>query len=300
MSLFMPQLASSFHGFHHTVDSALEVLSTLGVSASRVTISMDGRGYPTRWVVSQSPAPGTPLESGHTIQLRIAGLGYFHSLPVCFWDSGGEVEMGVREMVSPIDDPYQKAAHWLREGARLFDISERNLEACSRWISLFGLDPEHWPQELWYRLALLLPNLQSLAGKENGIRFALNLILGLPLAEIRRKPRARYLTENDLSLLGQAHSRLGVDSVVGDHIEDLAQLVLIIGPVPLKTWYAFQEEDSKYLLNAILYLTTSCHQRWSVQWSIEDRTLPPRLGIETANARLGLNSHLGSRKGALA
>lgn len=293
----MPHLAVSFHGFRHTVDSALEVLSTLGISANRVTITMDGRGYPTRWVVSQSPVPGAPVEAGDTIQLRIAGLGYFHNLPVCFWDTGGEAELGTREILSPIDDPYQKAAHWLREGARLFDISEHNLEACARWINLFGLDPEHWPQELWFRLALLLPNLQSLAGKEHGIRFALHLILGLPLEGIRRKPRSRYLAEEDLSLLGQAHARLGVDSVVGDHIEDLAQLVLVIGPVPLETWYAFQDDDRKYLLNAVLYLTTSCHQRWSVQWSIEDRTKPPRLGIEAANSRLGLNSYLGAHTG---
>ncbi|MBI5083457.1 MAG: type VI secretion system baseplate subunit TssG [Acidobacteria bacterium] len=295
----MPHLAASFHGFHHTVDSALEVLSALGISSSRVTLSMDGRGYPTRWVVAQSPAPGAPLEAGHSIQLRIAGMGYFHHLPVPFWDSGGESEMGTREMLSVVDDPYQKAAHWLREGARLFDISERNPDACARWITLFGLDPEHWPQDLWFRLALLLPSLQSLAGKEDGIRFALHLILGLPLETIRRKARSRFLAEGDLSLLGEEHSRLGVDFVAGDHIEDLAALTLDIGPVPLETYYRFQEEENLYLLNAVLYLTTSCHQRWNVQWSIEDRARPPRLGIAAANSRLGLNTHLGPQKGAL-
>lgn len=294
MSLVMPDLASSFHGFHHTVDSALEVLSNLGVSANRITLSMDGPGYPSRWVVAQSPAAGEPLKPGDAIQLRIAGLGYFHNLPVPFWDTGGEAELGTREIVAVVDDPYQKAAHWLREGARLFDISERNLDACARWISLFGLDPEHWPQDLWFRLSLLLPNLQSLAGKEHGIRFALRLLLDLPLEGIRRKARVRYLAEEDLSLLGESHARLGVDFALGDHIEDLAQLVLVLGPVPLDTYYGFQTEEKRYLLNAVLFLVTTCHQRWTVVWSVADRLRAPRLGVEALNSRLGLNSYLGS------
>lgn len=293
MSLVMPDLSSSYHGFHHTVDSALEVLSNMGIPAQRITLTMDGPGYPSRWVVAQSPPAGAPLGPGDAIQLRIAGLGYFHHLPVAFWDSGGEAEIGTREIVSVIDDPFQKAAHWLREGARLFDISERNLDACARWISLFGIDPEIWPQELWFRLSLLLPSLQSLAGKEHGIRFALQLLLGLPLEEIRRRPRVRYLAEEDLSLLGEAHSRLGVDFVLGDHIEDLAELVLVIGPVPLETYYRFQQEDQRYLLHATLYLVATCHQKWTVRWSVADRGRAPRLGVEAMNSRLGLNTWLG-------
>ncbi len=294
MSLVMPDLSSSFHGFHHTVDSALEVLSNLGVSPGRITIAMDGPGYPSRWVVSQSPAAGAELRPGDAIQLRVAGLGYFHHLPVPFWDSGGEAEIGTREIVSVIDDPFQKAAHWLREGARLFDISERNYDACARWIALFGLDPEQWPQELWFRLSLLLPSLQSLAGKEHGIRFALQLLLDLPLEAIRRKPRVRYLAEEDLSLLGEAHNRLGVDCALGDHIEDLAQMVLVIGPVPLETYYKFQQEEQSYLLNATLWLVTTCHQKWTVEWSVADRRRAPRLGVEALNSRLGLNAWLGA------
>ena len=297
MSLVMPDLASSFHGFHHTVDSALEVLSNMGISAGRITLEMDGPGYPSRWVVAQSPPAGAPLGPGDAIRLRIAGLGYFHHLPVAFWDTGGEAEIGTREIVSVVDDPFQKAAHWLREGARLFDISERNLDACARWISLFGLDPEVWPQELWFRLSLLLPSLQSLAGKEHGIRFALQLLLGLPLEKIRRRPRVRYLAEEDLRLLGEAHSRLGVDFALGDHVEDLAQLVLVIGPVPLETYYRFQQEDQRYLLHATLYLVTTCHQNWSVEWRVADRRRAPRLGVEALNSRLGLNTHLGALAG---
>lgn len=294
MNLTMPSLATSFHGFRHTVDSALEVLAHLGVPADRITLAMDGRGYPSRWVVSQKPAPGQPLTAADRIELRIAGLGYFHHLPVACWETGGEAELGTREMVSVLDDPYQKAAHWLREGARLFDISERNPAACARWIALFGFEPEHWPKPLWYRLSLLLPQLEGLAGKEHGIRFALHLLLDLPLEAIRRKPRWRYLADEDLTRLGARHSRLGVDTVVGDGVEDLSQLELVLGPVPLATWSAFQSGEARELLDAVLYLVTPCHQRYAVKWSVEDRRRAPRLGVESANARLGLNSHLGA------
>ena len=290
----MPQLARPEHGFHHTVDSALEILAELGVSPHRITISMAGGGVPTRHVVAQSPPDGAPLGPGDTIRLEIAGTGYWHNLPVAFWDSGRDGEPGTREILSVIDDPYQKAAHWLREGARLFDIGPRNPEACARWISLFGLNPEHWPPESWHMLAILLPSLQALAGKEYGIRFALHHIVGLPLEEIRRRPRFRRLDEEQLSLLGTRLSRLGVDAIVGDQIEDLARLELLIGPVPLDRYYEFQEGERKALLEAVLYLMVPFHQRYTVRWSMADRARAPRLGEESRNSRLGLNSYMGA------
>ncbi len=294
MSVPMPDLTQAQYGFHHTVNSALEIFAGLGVSASRITLRMAGRGMPSRWIVSQRPAPGKPLDSGEIIELDVAGLGYFHNLPVAFWDSGGESAIGTREILGPIDDPYQKAAHWLREGARLFDISANNFDACARWIALFGLNPDHWPQETWYNLSILLPSLQSLAGKEYGMRFALHLMLGLPLELIRRQQRFRFLDQTNLSLLGGRMSRLGVDAIVGDRVEDLALLTLVIGPVPLDTFYAFQQEDKKSLLDAVVYLIAPCHQRYRVAWSIEDRAKAPRLGVEERNSRLGLNSYLGA------
>lgn len=148
--------------------------------------------------------------------------------------------------------------------------------------------------EKWYSLAVLLPSLQSMAGKEAGIRFALSLMLGLPLETIRRAPRFRKLPPQELSLLGQGYARLGVDSIVGDRIEDLAELTLVLGPVTLETYYAFAREDRQYLLNQVLYLVTPCHQRYSTAWSLEDRRRAPQLGIAAQNSRLGLNSYLGA------
>src|SRR6266700_3174851 len=173
----MPDFSRSHYGFHHTVDSALEILQDLRVSPVRITIRMAGRGWPTCWVVEQSPGPGTILSKDTAVSLAVAGLGFFHALPVGMWEKGGETEPGTQEILELVDDPIRKAAHWIREGARLFDIRPENPMDCARWIALFGLSADDWPQETWYNLALLLPSLQRLAGKERGVRFTLRLLL---------------------------------------------------------------------------------------------------------------------------
>jgi len=293
MKARMPDLTQAFFGFHHTLDSALALLYDLSIPLGRVTIGMEGKGYPSRWIVQQSPAPGTELDSGVTIELKVAGLGYFHSLPVGMWDKGGEAEAGTQEVVELLDDPLQKAANWIREGARLFDVHPDNPEACARWISLFGVSPGAWPQEMWYSFALLLPHLQSLAGTERGVRFALNLLLGLPVKAIRRSPSSRFIAEADFSRVGQNNSRLSVDSIVGDRKEELAKLTLVIGPVPLETYYEFRREDKRKLFDSVLGLVATCYQKHSIDWDVEDRSRAPRLSHAKQNGLLGINAHMG-------
>ena len=292
--IVMPDFASPTNAFHHTLDSALSTLSKLNLSPARVTVSMDGRGYPTRWIVAQSPEPGASLEGGVLVSLRVAGTGICHALPVGMWDRGGEAEPGTFELLAPLDDPYQKAAHWMREGARLFDVQPDNSAACARWIALFGLNPEDWPQQFWYPLAVLLPNVHSLAGREHGIRFILWLLLALPVEQIRRSSAYSYLGEESLTKLGGAYSRLGIDAAVGNRAEDLAMLTLVLGPVTLPVYYSFQSGANLALLRKVLDLATSLYQPYAIDWLVLDRSRPPKLGIETENSRLGINSHLGS------
>lgn len=289
----MPCLESGFFGFHHTVDSALKVLSELGVSPSRITLRMDGRGLPSRWVVAQDPPPGSDLGPGVNVALSVAGLGYFHALPVGMWDKGGDEGPGTREIMELLDDPLQKATHWIREGARLFDIQPDNLNACSRWISLFGLIPEDWPTEIWYNLSLLLPSLQQLAATERGIALIFQLLLQLPVNEIQYFPAFRKLPESDLSLLADCYCRLGVDSIVGDRVEDLAGVLLEVGPVALETYYEYQQDEKKRLFTEVLDLCMSCQRKCRAKWVVLDQKKSPRLGHEAQNARLGINSHLG-------
>jgi len=289
----MPCFESGFFGFHHTVASALEVLARMGISPSRISLRMAGRGYPSRWVVAQEPAPGAELGPGVVIKLSIAGLGYFHGLPVGMWDKGGESTAGTQEILEALDDPLQKAGHWVREGARLFDLQPENLEACSRWIALFGLNLNDWPQETLYNLALLLPSMQQIAATEHGISLVFQLLLQLPVKEIRYFPAFRFLPEEEYSLLGERFARLGVDFILGDEVGDLAGAWVVVGPISLDAYYKYQRAENKRVVTSLLELCMSCQRKCWVSWLVEDPAKAPRLGFEAENARLGINSHLG-------
>jgi hypothetical protein len=289
----MPSLAAGFFGFRHTMSSALEVLAALGVPASRITIRMAGLGYPSRWIVEQDPPAGTALDGSAMVSLSVAGPGYFHALPVGMWDRGGDRELGTKEVVELVDDPLQKATHWMREGARLFELRSDNLAACGRWISLFGLNPDDWPIDTWYNLSLLLPSIQELAATRHGIPLIFQLLLQLPVKEITYFPSVCRLESEQWSLVGDRACRLGVDFIVGDRVEDFAGLQLVIGPVTLPQYYEYQTGERRALLSRVLDLSVSCHRRCRVTWSVLDASRAPRLGCETENARLGINSHLG-------
>lgn len=296
----MPDFSHSFQGFRHTVDSALEVLSSLGIPAERISLRLAGGGMPSRLVAEQSPAAGTALFEDTVITLSIAGLGFFHNLPVGMQDSGGEQEPGTREVFEAVDDPLAKACHWVYEGARLFDISPGNPEACARWIEVFGLDPNQWPDEQLYPLALLLPSLQAVAGTERGMRLALDLLLHLPLQGIRRYPAYRNVAHDELSLLGSSFNRLAVDCVVGNCVEDLCRSELVLGPVDLDVYYRFQEPEGKSLLQQVLFLSAPSYAGYSIFWVVADPDKGPRLGIREENSVLGINSYLSPQVPALA
>lgn len=289
----MPYLESGFAGFHHTVDSALQVLAELGVSPSRISLRMAGLGYPARWIVSQDPPGGSDLGPGVMVKLAVSGLGYFQALPVGMWDKGGETEMGTQEVLEILDDPLQKAAHWIREGARLFNLQPDDLNSCARWISLFGLNPEDWPPETWYNLSLLLPSMQRLANTEYGIRLLFQMLLGVEVKEVRYFPSSRVLMEEEYSLLGAGFCRLGVDYVVGTEVDDLAGTALTVGPISLGNYYAFQRPEMKRRVSTLLDLCVSCQSKCWISWLVEDPAKAPRLGVEIENSRLGINSHLG-------
>src|ERR1700753_2454887 len=101
---------------------------------------------------------------------------------------------------------------------------------------------------MWFPLALLLPHLQALAGTERGLRFAFDLLLNLPVKAIRRSPSFRQLEDADLSRLGAQNTRLSVDLIVGNRKEELAKLTLVLGPVPVDTYYEFRSQDKRKLL----------------------------------------------------
>lgn len=296
-TLVMPDLSHGTHAFHHTLGSALAVLSAAGIPGSRISIRSGGFGYPARRIVGQSPEPGEPVSANTQIMLFVAGAGVFDRLPVAMWDRGREGTPGTDEIIGAFDDPLKKAENWLHEGARLFDLQPGRPEACARWISLFGLSPESWPVDIWRPLAILLPSLQATAGTERGIRLALRVLLNLPLFELRTRSQIVKIEDAHYTRLGSTATHLGIDAVVGDHMEDLAALVLTIGPVSLKVYRSFQNGSREKLLQSVLNLVTPLEQKKHLHWRVEDPARAPRLGLAETNSILGVNFHLG-REGA--
>ena len=294
-ALVMPELAAGTHSFRHTVDSALACLTAMRISPARIHVRRTGReASPEGTIIAQSPSAGERIEIDTQIHLEIAGLGFTHALPAGMWDSGGEVEPGTREMLAGVDDPIEKLAHWAHEGAALFRLSEADHLACERWMALFGVASADWPREVWFPLASLLAQLPWLAGSEEGIGLVLGVLFQVPISSLRYMHSLAAISGDKTSMLGRRASRLGVDAVVGDAVEDIARLRIVLGPVPLDIYQAFAEgEQGKLLLRAFDYLLPA-FQDFEVEWAVEDAGRCPQLGIAERNCRLGINTHMGS------
>ena len=199
----MPALGSGKHSHHHTVHSALATLQALGVGAQRISIERTGReAVLPGTVVGQAPAPGVGLLPDTRVRLQVAGLGFAHALPVGMWDSGGERELGTRELLGDVDDPLEKLKHWFHEGAPLFRLAPDDPASSARWLTLFGVDPQVWPRRLWYTLATLVAKLAQYSCSQQGCAFVLQTVLDLPVEQFRHRPNWSNLPDRMCSGLG--------------------------------------------------------------------------------------------------
>jgi len=289
----MPDFATGTHGFTHTVDSALRVLEGMGISESRITLAMAGAGRPALQIVRQTPQPGSTLSPSVSITLWVSGFGFFNALPEPMRESGGEAEMGTREICHVLDDPIQKAAHWFRAGAPLFEIGPDRDAACRRWLSLFGIAHEDWPRDLLYPLSVLAPTLSRMAGREIGIRFAFLAIFEIAVSAIHQNKSYRFLDKDQQSSVGVRYCRLGRDFVTGDRLQDWNSITVRLGPVTLDRYEWFNALEGKRLTDLTAALCMGAYQSYSIEWLVGDTTRAPRLGQPVENSRLGLNFHLG-------
>jgi Type VI secretion, TssG len=292
----MPAFAEGTHAHSHSIHSALASLLALGVNPHRIVVRCTGReAVAAGTVMRQLPAAGMPIFPDTSVHLDIAGLGFSHSLPVGMWDSGGETHAGTREILEPFDDPLEKLRHWFHEGAPLFRISPDDLGACARWLRLFGVNAAEWPRPLWYRLASLVASISQLSCSQDGCAFVLQTLLDLPVQGFSYRPSISTLPSTALSSLGTHASHLGVDLLMGDSAEDLATLQIEIGPVSLETYEQYTEEDEgAALLRRSLEMIMPVSTHYDVRWSVLDRNRSPRLGMKEHNARLGINTHMGT------
>lgn len=291
----MPDLTTTRYGFHHTVDSALVVLARLDIAPERITIRKAGRGWVPLRVIEQDPPPKTELRPHVLIELVIEGDGFFEHLPVGMREEPEkENEFGTRHLAALFDDPVEKAAHFARQGGLYFDVRPENLPGCARWIQLFGLAPDTWPCECWYRLALLLPQLRHWAGRQKGLRLALRLLAEVEVRAIAWRARQTLWPPGEQSRLGERTSQLGVDLIVGDGVDDEAALEITLGPLTLEEYAWQQSLAGQQLLQQVLRLVLPYHWDCEVNWLVGDVTCAPRLGVAAENAVLGVNSHLGT------
>lgn len=288
----MPDLTWPECGFYHTVDSALASLSRAGIASGRITIKKAGRGWQKSRVVGQHPPEGSPLTPDAAVEIQVEGDGLFYHLPTGMRDGRKEGVLSAEELTSLFDDATEKSAYYVRQGGLYFDISPDNNAGCARWIRLFGINHEDWSNQSRYKLALILPHLQRLAGREDGLRLVLKVLLDLELREINWQPNQTLLADDELSLFGKQASRLGTDLIVGDRVEDEAMMEITIGPVSLLTFQEHQEE-SEQRVHQVLRLVLPYHLVYTVRWLVGDTNLAPRLGIIQENSVLGINTHLG-------
>jgi hypothetical protein len=290
----MPDVIRSRHGFHHTIDSALLALLRLGIGTDRITIRKAGRGWGRSRVIEQQPAAGKPLTQEMVVELTVEGDGMFHHLPVGMREASRDGEIGTSELVSIFDDAVEKAAVHMRLGGLFFDVRPENPGGCARWIRLFGIEPEDWPKEKWYKLAILLPRLRYLTGRESGLRLSMRLLLDLEIASISWRPRRTLMDASDRSLLGAAMSRLEVDLIVGDGIDDEALMEITLRAETLEKFRSHHTDEGQKRINQVMRLVAPYHWVYRFKWLIGDIDRAPRLGEEIENAVLGVNSHLGS------
>ncbi|MGI4758518.1 MAG: type VI secretion system baseplate subunit TssG [Janthinobacterium lividum] len=296
----MPAFAVGKQAHHHSIHSALATLEALGIGAHRIAIQRTGRdAAQPGTVLGQSPAPGEALLPDTRIELRIAGLGFSHALPVGMWDSGGETHMGTREILLGFDDPLEKLKHWFHEGAPLFRLTPDDTAACRRWLNLFGVQAERWPRHLWYRLATLIAGMAQYSCSQDGCAFVLGSLLALPVGGFGYTPSFARLPDEALSGLGARASRLGVDLILGDAVEQPATLEIEIGPVTLDRYEHFTETaEGARLLRQTLEMVMPVATQYRVRWSVLDRNHAPRLGVREGNSRLGINTHMGLELGS--
>jgi hypothetical protein len=291
----MPDFTRPQYGFYHTVDSALAALSETDMGPERITIKKAGRGWRNHRIVEQRPLPGAALTSDVIVELTVEGDSAFYFLPTGMREGGSLQEAGIDDLVELLDDPLEKAAYTIRQGGMYFDVRQSGRPECARWIRLFGIDPDEWPEDKLYELAVLLPCMHRLAGRESGLRLALNVLMGLDVHSIHRRRKRTLLAPDEQSRLGERASRLGTDLVIGNGMEDEAGLEITLGPVSLETYRFCIAEEGERRLTQLFRLVLPYHLTYSINWLVGKRGLAPRLGIEQENSVLGVNMHLGRR-----
>jgi hypothetical protein len=293
----MPDFTTGAYRYFHTMASALESLYRAGVSPRQITIRAAGSGWKTHRVISQNPAPDTPLTPATEVVLSVQGSPLFETLPSGMRDADDRNGPTTKQIMNLLDDPLQKLDHLLDSPSNWFELSPDKPVICSRFIRLFGLNAEAWPKDLWFPLATFLPSLPRVGGTERGIRQALRLLLDLGVFQLYWRPRVISIAAPEYTLLSEKFSRLGTDATLGRSVPAFDSLVIVLGPVSLEQHSEYQNEKRglvRQVLDLVLPFTLATEgETFRLRFQVGDPRQRPKLGISRMNSVLGVNSRIG-------
>ncbi|HEY0015345.1 MAG TPA: type VI secretion system baseplate subunit TssG [Longimicrobium sp.] len=312
MTRTMPDLCTPRRGFRHDLDSAVATLRRLGVEADRVGVRSAGPGWARGTVLRQSPEPGTELTARTRVTLAVAGAGGVDVLPYPLRD-GGDEGFGVDALMALFDNPLLKLALHVRGAGGFLALHPDDDAVTLRWIQeIFGLDLDLrpvgdtpatplFPRECWYPLARLLPALHQVAGTEAAVRLALGTVFGLPVARVRAVRGIVPLPPEGRTRLGQAASRLGIDTVAGEGVAAPCVLEVTLGrqrtddpPLTLAQWREHDTPVRRAQRDALyrLAVPAALHRGVREAWAVGDPDAGARPGDPENPPVLGVNARL--------
>ena len=292
----MPDLCTPRRGFRHDLDSAMASLRRLGVEEDRVVVRSAGPGWARGTVMRQAPEPGTELSPRTRVILSVAGAGGLDLLPYPLRD-GPDEGFGADALMALFDSPLEKLALHVRQAGGFLALHPDDDAVTLRWIeTIFGLSAAPFGPEAWYPLARLLPALHRVAGTADAVRLALGLVFQLPVAEVRTAPGIVPLPPESRTRLGEAASRLGVDTVAGEGVVAPCVLEVTLGPLTLARWREHQDGARRAQRDALYRLVVPApfHRTVRERWAVGDPAAGARPGDPEHEPVLGVNARLGA------
>lgn len=296
MKWTMPDLCTPRRGFRHDLDSAMATLRRLGVDADRVVVRTAGPGWARGTVLRQLPEAGTELSPRTRVTLSVAGAGGLDLLPYPLRDAGDE-GFGADEVMALFDNPLEKLALHVRQAGGFLALHPDDDAVTLRWIEeIFGLSAAPFPREAWFPLARLLPALHRVAGTAEGVRLALGLVFQLPVAQVRMVAGIVPLPPEGLTRLGEAASRLGVDTVAGEGLLAPCVLEVTLGPLTLAQWREHRCDARRAQRDALyrLVVPAALYRTVREAWTVGDPAAGARPGDPENEPVLGVSARLGA------
>ena len=206
-------------------------------------------------------------------------------------------EFRADRLIGLFDSPLNKLAHHIREASGYFVVRPDDPASCLRWIQdVFHVDGSAWPVERWFAIARLLPALHRLAGRDDAVALAFDLVFGLPVAGLRVLFRDAELDDSARTRLGERNARLGVDTVAAGRCRIEAGVEIHFGPVDLATYLEHDRPAYRSERDALYHLLLPSHLERGVteRWTVGDPSRGVRLADPVNPPTLGINAYLGA------